>query len=228
MAKEWRAITVSAGLSWVMKLLMIGLVPYELHSGEYLFAFAAVIAFVISLVPSIAQRSYHVTLPFELDLLITLMIFLHTFLGTALRFYERVWLFDKLLHLYGGAITAMLGFLIVYTLHYTKKLRLTIPLLGFFTVIFAMAMGAFWEIGEFAVDNIFGKHTQPGLVDTMWDMINDLIGGVAAAVLGMLYVRYSKPEARRRLARPLGEIMGLAGRIDRFKDRVGSRGPTQR
>ncbi len=206
-------MSFSTALSWLMKFLLVGLLPYEVYRGEYLFAFATLLAIALSFIPSIVERNYHITLPFELDLLITLALFLHTFLGEWLMFYERLWLWDKILHVYGSAVISMLAFMIVYTLHYTKKLRLTIPFVGFFTVIFAMAVGALWEIIEFTVDNLFDKTTQKGLDDTMWDLINDLIGGMVVAVLGMLYVRYSRPETRKRLARPIGEIFGLKQRL---------------
>ncbi|MEK7774151.1 MAG: hypothetical protein AAB307_07350 [Deltaproteobacteria bacterium] len=218
--KSWRTLPVSSALSWLMKLLMVCLLPYELYNGQYLFAMGVVAAVVLSLIPSIVQRNYRITLPFELDLLITLSLFLHTFMGEGLDFYQRVWLWDKFLHVYGTAVIAMLAFLTTYTLHYTKKVRLSVPFVGFLTVIFAMAVGGLWEIGEFSLDGIFGTHTQDGLADTMWDMINDLVGGFIIAVLGMVYVKYSRPETRKRLAKPMGEVFGLGRRIDRIKRRL--------
>lgn len=218
--KSWRTLSLSSALSWLMKLLMAGLLPYEVYNGQYLFAVAVAVAALLSLIPSIVQRNYRVTLPFELDLLITLSLFLHTFMGEWLNLYHRVWLYDKVLHVYGTAVIAMLAFLITYTLHYSRKVRLSIPLIGFFTVIFAMAVGGLWEIGEFTVDSLFNTHAQDGLADTMWDMINDLAGGFVIAVLGMLYVRYSRPETRHRLAKPMGEVFGLGKRIDRIKRRL--------
>lgn len=216
----WRTLPVTTGLSWLMKLLMTGLIPYEVYKGEYLFAVGAIAAVGISLVPSIVERNYRVTLPFELDMLITLSLFLHTFLGEGLDFYQRFAHWDKLLHVYGGSVVAILGFIIVYTLHYTRKVRLSIPLIGLFTVIFALAVGALWEIGEFTVDSAFTRHTQDSLPDTMWDLIDDLIGGTVAAALGMLYVRYTNPSGRKRLARPLGEVFGVGARIDRVRKRL--------
>ncbi|MEE9615106.1 MAG: hypothetical protein V3W31_09225 [Thermodesulfobacteriota bacterium] len=213
MSRGWHSITLSAALSWFMKLVLVGLFPYEIYIGDYLFAFATFVAIVLSLVPSIVERNYNIHLPFELDLLITLAIFLHTFLGEVMRFYEKVWLWDKVLHFYGSAVIAMLAFMIVYTLHYTRKLRLTIPFIGFFTVIFAMAVGTAWELGEFAVDNLFDKTTQRDLPDTMWDLVYDLVGGTLVAGMGMLYVRYSRPEERKRFTKPLGEVFRKKGRM---------------
>lgn len=227
LGKSWRTVSISAGLSWLMKLLLLGITPYQLYNGEYLYALATFIAFVISLIPSVVERNYRITLPFELDLLFTLMVFLHAFMGEVLDLYSKFELFDKALHLYGGVVIAMLGFLVVYTLHYTRKVRLSLPLVGFFTISFTMAVGAMWEIGEFTVDKLFDTRAQNGLDDTMIDMIVDLIGGVAVSVLGMVYVRFSHPDERVRLARPLGEVFGAGTRLDRIRKRL-KRGKKER
>ncbi len=216
----WFTISLSTALSWLMKFIMIGMLPYVVYKEFYLFALATVVAIGISLLPSIVERNYRITLPFEMDLLITLLIFLHTFFGEWLKFYDRLWIWDKILHVYGTAVISLLAFMIVYSLHYTKKLRLTLPFVGLFTIIFAMAVGSFWEIGEFAVDKIFNKDTQTGLDNTMWDLINDFIGGAFISILGIIYIRYSKPHDRKRLTKPLGEIFGIKKKINRIKIRL--------
>ena len=220
LGKSWRTVSISAGLSWLMKLLLLGITPYQVYNGEYLYALATFIAFIISLIPSVVERNYRITLPFELDLLFTLMVFLHAFMGEVLDLYSKFELFDKALHLYGGVVIAMLGFLVVYTLHYTRKVRLSLPLVGFFTISFTMAVGAMWEIGEFTVDKLFNTRAQNSLDDTMFDMIVDLIGGVVVSVLGMVYVRFSHPDERIRLARPLGEVFGAGAKLDRIRKRL--------
>jgi hypothetical protein len=216
----WLNISISTALSWLMKFILIGMLPYAVYKGRYLFAAATGIAILLSLLPSIVEKSYRVTLPFELDFLITMMIFLHTFFGEWLKFYDRIWLWDKILHIYGTGVISMLAFMIVYTLHYTKKIRLTLPLVGLFTIIFAMAVGGFWEIGEFALDKLFSIDTQNGLDNTMWDLINDLIGGTFIAAMGIVYIKYSKPDERKRLTRPLGAVFGIKKRIERIKIRL--------
>ena len=207
----WERVSISAGISWLMKLILLSMLPYEIYIGDYPFAFATVIAIAVSFAPSIVERNYRITLPFELDLLITLAIFLHMFLGEFFMFYERVRAWDVILHLFSTSVISLLAFMIVYTLHYTRKLRLSIPLVGFFTVTFAMFVGALWEILEFIVDIVFDTTAQKGLTDTMWDLIYDLIAGVIVAIFGMAYVRYSKPEERKRMTRPLSTLFG-AGR----------------
>src|SRR3989304_4105327 len=194
----WLTISISTALSWLMKFIMIGMLPYVIYKETYLFAFATAVAIILSLLPSIVEKNYRIPLPFDLDLLITLMIFLHTFFGEWLKFYDRLWVWDKILHVYGSAVISMLAFMIVYALHYTKKIRLTLPLVGLFTIIFAMAVGGFWEIGEFAVDKLFFKDTQNGLDNTMWDLINDFIGGIFIAGVGGIFIKYLKTVERKK------------------------------
>lgn len=218
---SWRSLTVTTVLSWLMKLLMVWMFAIEIYRGSYLIAFALVLAITVSLTPSIVQRSYNITLPFELDLLITSSLFLHAFFGEWLDFYAKYWLWDKFLHLYGGGVAAILAFVTVYAFHYTRKVRLTLPLIGFFTVTFTLAVGAMWEMFEFTADSLFGTTMQKGLNDTMIDLLNDLLGGIIAAGLGMVYVKYSKPVNRKRLGTSLGEIIGPPRGIERLKKRLG-------
>ncbi|MFQ5585997.1 MAG: hypothetical protein ACE5GF_04155 [Thermodesulfobacteriota bacterium] len=228
MRESWRTITVTTALSWLMKLILIGSFPYSVYKGDYLYSIAAVIAIAVSLAPSIIQRNYRVTLPFELDFLITLSIFAHIFFGEQMHFYERFWLWDKILHVYGSAVLSLLAFITVYTFHRTGKLKLTLPFIGLFTVVFTLAAGGIWEIAEFTVDKLLDLDTQRGLDNTMWDIINDLIGGMLAAFLGILYVRYSHPDERRRLAKPLGEVLNLNTRVENARQRLAKRNKQRR
>jgi hypothetical protein len=58
-----------------------------------------------------------------------------------------------------------------------------------FAFMFALGLGALWEIFEFAMDSIFGLNMQKsGLVDTMWDLIVDTVGALIIALLGFSYL----------------------------------------
>jgi uncharacterized membrane protein YjdF len=61
---------------------------------------------------------------------------------------------------------------------------------------FADAVGALWEIFEFAIDGTFGTQMQKpmlndpsGLTDTMWDLIVDTLGALGISVFGWWYMR---------------------------------------
>lgn len=66
-----------------------------------------------------------------------------------------------------------------------------------------LALGAFWEIMEFASDQILATSYQHGLDDTMWDLITDLVGGGIIGVLGNIYVTQIPEERffRKKLLR---------------------------
>ncbi|MEO8057246.1 MAG: hypothetical protein ABI671_02895 [Burkholderiales bacterium] len=65
--------------------------------------------------------------------------------------------------------------------------------------VFAIAVGALWEIFEFAADQWFGMQMQKpmfgdpsGLTDTMWDLIVDTLGAGAISVFGWWHMKRSR------------------------------------
>lgn len=202
------SLPVGTFFSWLMILCMAAVVPVELWEGDYPLASMAVLAVGVSLLPGILRRNYRVVLPWELEFLVVLQLYLHTFFGVWLRFYDSLWFWDKLLHLKGTLIVSFLGFLAAYALHASGRVRLSRPLLVLFTVCFGNALGAWWEIVEFTVDKTLGKNTQYGLDNTMWDLIHNFAGSLVAAGVGCLYLRWSHPEERHRLTEPLGKLLG--------------------
>jgi hypothetical protein len=200
------SLSISAFISWVMKFLLLMFFFYVTYKGDYLFAIVSLLAVGISLTPSIYEKNYNITLPFELDLLVTLSMFFHIFLGEGMFFYEKVHIWDKFLHFYGSSLVALMIFITTYTFHYTKHIRLNVRIIGFITVVASFAIGAFWEIIEFVVDQTLARDMQNGNTDTMWDLIYDLSGGIVVGVLGVIYIIKSHPEDRKKLAMPISQI----------------------
>jgi hypothetical protein len=65
-----------------------------------------------------------------------------------------------------------------------------------FAFMFALGMGAIWEIMEFAIDQTFGTTMQKsGLVDTMWDLIVDGLGALTISILGYGYLSTAGSES---------------------------------
>ena len=74
--------------------------------------------------------------------------------------------------------------------------------IAFFAFMFALGMGALWEIFEFSMDKIFGMNMQKpmfgdysGLTDTMYDLIVDAIGALFISVLGYGYLKKAKAKS---------------------------------
>jgi hypothetical protein len=93
------------------------------------------------------------------------------------------------LHFLGGAALAFFFF---------QALRITGDLVGPVRVraryVFAFALACtvaiFWELAEFAVDEIAGTQLQEDLWDTMVDLLLDLLG--AAVGLGWVAIRHAR------------------------------------
>jgi len=220
-------------ISWFMKLSFAGIVPYLIIKGNrlleagqisqardsYVIAGGAVLALIISLAPSLIARSAHITLPWIVDFVITLVLYLHVAVGGAMGFYklDLPLPYDKVLHLFSSVMISALAFMFVFTLYYTRRIRLSLVSMAIFIVMVAIGLGGIWEILEWSLDKIAGTKAQAGLDDTMVDMILDLGGGIIAAIGGTLYVRWSKPRHQRRIAVPLAQLFGYLPRPSRRK-----------
>ena len=188
-------------VSWVLKALLIITLPLSLWNRQYMLAFAAVLAIVLSFIPALLARNYNVTLPWMTEALITLALYLHIG-GLVFDWYDKIYFWDKIAHFIGTATIALLGFMTVFVLHYTKKINVSIPMIGLFTFVFAVTMGVFWELGEFSYDLVFGTSSQRNLFDTNLDLFFNMLGGFITAGLGMWYLENSpEKKLRKQVAR---------------------------
>lgn len=136
--------------------------------------------------------------PPEFEVLTILFIFASLFLGEIGGYYERFWWWDVMLHTASGLLLGILGFLLVYVLNSQPNVRLHMSpsFVALFAFMFAVAVGAIWEIFEFTMDSLFGTNMQKpmlgdasGLTDTMFDLIVDALGALVIAVIGYAYMK---------------------------------------
>ncbi|NTU99794.1 MAG: hypothetical protein HGA55_01550 [Methanoregulaceae archaeon] len=171
---------------------------YAFIIGEYHEMFTAILMFGLTVVPYVAAQRLKIHLPWFVFLLIALALWFHTagyVQGYYITFYPY---YDKIAHIVSGMTIALLGFLGVIFLDKYMKMNLTPVFIIFFTIIFGVALGAFWEMYEFLVDIVFGGNLagpmQNGLEDTMLDMIFTLGGSVVVAIIGVFWFRHHRKE----------------------------------
>jgi hypothetical protein len=119
-------------------------------------------------------------LPPNFILIFVLFIFSAQYLGEIIRFYDKFWWWDLLLHGFSGGYFVVVGF---YLRKNVIKASSTITLkrFTFFTVCwsfsFSMLIGTLWEIFEFVGDYLLKTSMTGGsLNDTMTDLIIKAIG----------------------------------------------------
>ncbi|MBI4145291.1 hypothetical protein HY493_03725 [Candidatus Woesearchaeota archaeon] len=196
-------------ISWMLTLVLLSLAVIAGTQHEYLHALLAIVAIIISFIPSIIKRNWHEHLPWTMELLLVLVMTLHIG-GGALGFYTTFTWWDTLTHFLGSAIIALLGFLGTFALYESGRIHVTIRMMGVFTFFTAIAVGAIWEMAEFASDQLLGTDNQPDNADTNLDLITDTLSAGVVAVLGVWYLKHL-PEAR--IERNVEKLLERLGRI---------------
>lgn len=173
-------------------LLGIGL---EISAGQWLNAATTTAVLALTLLPILLGRRFNVFIPPELEVLALLFVFGALFLGEVRGYYVRFWWWDLILHSASGFLLGIVGFLLVHVLNEKEDLSMHMKpgFVALFAFMFAIGLGALWEIFEFVMDGLFGLNMQKsGLVDTMWDLIVDTAGALLIAMLGYGYLRKAR------------------------------------
>jgi hypothetical protein len=176
-------------LSYLMQALILVYSVYSFYIQDFLWAIGAIFAFFLTITPTLLKKRFYITLPWELNLLIVLALFIHVS-GNIRGWYEIFYPFyDKIAHFIASSAVAILGFISAVIFDQYTEIKINRALIIFFIIIFTMAIGSCWEIGEFLSDKSLGTSFQHGLDDTMWDLMFDLIGGLVVGILGTVYLR---------------------------------------
>jgi uncharacterized membrane protein YjdF len=184
-------------------VLVVGVIA-EIWTGQW---FAAVITsgiVLITFAPLFLARKFRVFIPPEFALFSIGFVFASLFLGEVHGYYARYWWWDIALHTGSGFLLGIIGFLLVYVLNELESVDLHLKpgFVAFFAFLFALGIGALWEIFEFGMDSFLGTNMQKemlgdpsGLTDTMWDLIVDALGALIISVLGYGYLKAARNES---------------------------------
>ncbi len=187
----------------LQSILIVGLLA-EIWSQQWFNAVITSAIILITFSPMLLEKKLHVYIPPEFVLLSIGFVFASLFLGEVHGYYTRYWWWDIALHTGSGVLLGIVGFLLVHVLNETEKIGVYMKpgFVAFFAFLFAVGVGALWEIFEFSMDSFFGMNMQKemlgdpsGLTDTMWDLIVDTIGALVMSVLGYGYIKTAKNES---------------------------------
>lgn len=171
-------------------VLLIG-ISLAIWEGQWLAVFTTAAVLIITLLPMLFVRRFRVVIPPEFEFLAIVFVFASLFLGEVRGYYLKFWWWDVVLHTASGFLLGLLGFLLVYVLNEKEDVDLHMKpgFVALFAFMFAVGIGALWEVFEFSMDTLFGLNMQKsGLVDTMWDLIVDAVGALFVVILGYAYL----------------------------------------
>ena len=192
----WVELALSVLLRWSLGVAVL----WAVGTAQWSVLFPSVLALALTFLPSVVEKRMRVTLPTEFEFVFVVFVFSAVFLGEAHDFYRMYWWWDVMLHTISGVNLGFMGFIILFSLYSGNKIKASPIVMAVFSFSFALALGALWEIYEFAMDGWFGLNMQKsGLVDTMWDLIVDSLGAICAAVSGFFYIKYNRGGLVKRL-----------------------------
>lgn len=121
-----------------------------------------VCALVVFNVPLVISRRFRCYIPDFLTVTLCLFTFAHFVIGEIYRAYDKLFLYDKILHTTGGVIFALLSFSVVWLLNNAegRKTKLSPFFVVLFTFCFTMTVEYVWELVEFSADRLFGLNMQ--------------------------------------------------------------------
>jgi hypothetical protein len=174
-------------LIWgALAIVALGALAY----GRWSTAFVAGATLAITFLPLLFQSWSGVRIPRSFTSAIVFFTVATLFLGEVGDFYERFWWWDVVLHTGSAVGFGMIGTVIMLMLLQNQRIEASALMVSLFAFSFGVAIGAVWEIFEFAMDQMFGFNMQKsGLLDTMFDLIVDCIGAGAGAMAGYLYIK---------------------------------------
>lgn len=145
---------------------------------------------IITFLPSWFEKKYKIYIPLDFEFVITLLVYASLYLGEIRKFYVYFFWWDTLLHFIYAIAFACIGFIMLFILFQTNKIRSKPFWIGIFTFCFSVSIGVLWEIFEFIMDQTFGFNMQKsGLRDTMWDLITNSAGAALTSFIGYLYIK---------------------------------------
>jgi hypothetical protein len=171
---------------------LVGITGYGLVTLDLALAANGFLPLLVSLTPEFVERRYGHTMGAGLALWIATAASLHA-IG-ALGPYETVPGYDTITHTLTATLVAGVAYAIVEAVDESTDAVICPPKFRFlFIVIFVLAFGVLWEIGEFTAGGaatLFGGEevlTQYGMRDTILDLVFDGLGAVAVALWGTGY-----------------------------------------
>lgn len=203
--------------SWLFRAYIAIFGILYLYQGDIIASIIFGLMLIVSLIPIVIDEWYNIQLHWLHDAAFSFLIFAHMAGFSGL--YNAVPLWDDFAHFMGMMIITMIGFSFLYAYDVKGHLKITLPMIGFFSACFAISTGAVWEIFEFIWDNLillsinYG-FAQNGLVDTMLDLTIDFLGSFVAALILIYYVRKASDKNKEKFFTPFIKIVTIRKGIE--------------
>lgn len=169
--KEHKGLTA---VYFFLRFIIIGIMVLSIINGKWENTMTCVLTLILFLIPSFIEKRLKVDIPNVGEVIMLLFIFSANILGEMASFYEKIPLWDTMLHTLNGFICAGVGFGLIDILNRQEKIKINLSpiFVCLFSFCFSMMIGTVWEFFEFGMDFFFGKDMQK---DTVINTINSVL-----------------------------------------------------
>jgi hypothetical protein len=162
-------------------LLVVAMVSFIMaespgQEGYYIYIMLQYTAMLgIMLVSIFVKKRWDIEIPIVLDASFVVVGFCAFILGDVMDLYGSFYYWDDFVHFSSGVVLALAGYFIVDVA--VKHERISVNLSPIFIsiaiVLFTVSLAAFWEMGEYMYDDIFGTNTQQFMKSTTASLVDN-------------------------------------------------------
>ena len=160
--REMREHKVKAAVYIVIRTILIALIVFSVINGNWENVMTCTLSFLLLMIPSFIENKLQIDLPNVMEVIMISFVFAANVMGELGAFYEKIPIWDTMLHTLNGFLAAAVGFSMVLLLNDDD--RLTFDLSPFFLALvafcFSMTIGVLWEFFEFGMDWFFHSDMQ--------------------------------------------------------------------
>lgn len=141
--------------------VIISMVAQGMH-GNWFNVLLCLLTLILFTLPTIISKTFHITLPETLEIIVYFFIFASEILGEIQNFYGIFTHWDTMLHTLNGFLCAAIGFSLIDILNNTENLHISMTpsFVALVAFCFSMTIGIFWEFAEFAADRYLNMDMQ--------------------------------------------------------------------
>lgn len=145
--REMRQHKVKAGVYIIIRLILVSLLTAGILNGKWENVMTCVLTLGLLMLPLFIDRKLSVALPSVLETIVVLFVFAANVMGELGAFYEKIPIWDSLLHAVNGFICAGVGFGLTDILNRSERVKLSLSpmFVCLFSFCFSMTVGVVWE-----------------------------------------------------------------------------------
>ena len=172
--KEAKSERLTAIVYVVLRVLVIAILIRAILLDRWDQVFYCALALIEFMVPSFVEKRLRIELPSALEIVVLLFIFAGEILGEIGEFFNKIQMWDLLLHTTNGFLMAAIGVALIDVFNKSPKINFSMSpfFVAFVAFCFSMTIGVLWEFTEYSFDRYLGFDMQK---DTIVSSINSYV-----------------------------------------------------